>query len=393
MKFLLLILCSLTAIAGPMEDTFGVGARNRALGGAGVSIAEDYSATFYNPSLLAKCRGSRLSLEYDYIHTGLKYSEPAEQLGNYNGMNLGFCLKPLNQVGIGMYTNFSMGPIEFTPSTLTTKPDFILYSGDLKTFTMMAGIGYAPIKQFAIGAAISMATGVSLGTNLNYNPGGAPALSANFPAQISPIIGGIFGVTVTPLEDWRLGLVYRTQTYGSVLINANFQVGDTKASSTQIEGYLAYSPHQIALSSSYMLLEKWIFSGDLTYYFWSSYPGPFLQVSSTGGAIVPKFVIAGIEPPNFSNTLVPRFGVEYNVWDKIKLRAGYSYRPSPAPQPVGLSKLVDASANRISLGAGYEFQLYQNIFLTADAYFAADILANSRGSAISTGLLIGAEYD
>ena len=111
MKFLLLILGSLTSIAGPMEDNFGVSARNRALGGAGISIAEDYSATFYNPSLLAKCRGSRLSLEYDYIHTGLQYSEPVTQLENYNGMNLGFCLKPLNQVGIGMYSNFSMGPI------------------------------------------------------------------------------------------------------------------------------------------------------------------------------------------------------------------------------------------------------------------------------------------
>jgi long-subunit fatty acid transport protein len=260
-------------------------------------------------------------------------------------------------------------------------------------FSMMAGMGYAPIKQFAIGVALSMATGVYLGTNFNVTPAQNPHVSANFPAQIVPIIGGIVGVTVTPLEDWRLGLVYRSETYGVVNIKADTQFYGDSLAAARIEGFLAYSPHQIALGSSYLLQDKWLFSADMTYYFWSNYPGPFLQIDSTGGAIAPSFKIASIEPPNFSNILVPRAGVEYNIWDKVKVRVGYSYRQTPAPEPAGLSKLIDASAHRISLGAGYEFQLYQNIFLTADAFFAADILASGRGSAINTGVLIGAEYD
>jgi long-chain fatty acid transport protein len=394
--YVLLIISASQLLAGPIEDTFGVGARNKALGGAGINIAEDYTATFYNPALLALCRGSRLSLGYDFIHTGLKNNNSeADQLGNYQAMNMGFCLKPLNHVGIGLYSNFSMGPIEFNAQTLTTTPTFVMYGGDLKAFSMMLGMGYAPIKQLSFGAAMSMATGVNLGSNLTYTPGGNPPLQAQFPAQISPIVGAIVGVTGIPLPDWKLSFVYRSSTYGQIDIKTKFDVTTNNIAETLVQGFISYSPHQFALGSSYLLTDKWLLTGDITYYLWSKYEGPFLRVqNSPSSTIQPTLVIAGTQPPNFSNIFVSRIGVEYTVWDKLKLRAGYAFRPTPAPPPTpGGAQLLDASAHRLSLGTGYEFQLYQNIFLIADAFFAADILHDGRGSAINTGLLIGAEYD
>ncbi|MEI6804920.1 MAG: hypothetical protein WCK49_00245 [Myxococcaceae bacterium] len=381
--------------AGPIEDTFGAGARNKAMGGAGINIAEDYTATFYNPSLLALCRGSRLSMGYDLIHTSLNDPNPeAEQLGTYQALNLGFCLKPLNHVGIGVYTNFSLGPIEFTANTLNTTPTFIMYAGDLKAFSMMMGGGYAPIKQLTIGAAMSMATGVTLGTDLKGSPGSKTPVEASFPAQISPIVGAIAGVTATPLDDWKLSLVYRSSTYGKINIKVDANLYDQSLNTTYIGGYLSYSPHQIAFGSSYLLNDKFLFTGDLTYYFWSAYPGPFLKIETDPNSVLfSGITVAPTEPPNFSNILVPRAGFEYTVWDKLKVRAGYSFRKTPAPIPAGTAKLLDASAHRVSAGVGYEFQLYQNIFLITDAFFSADILMNGRGSAINTGLLIGAEYD
>jgi hypothetical protein len=390
------LLGTLGLFAGPIEDTFGAGARNKALGGAGINIAEDYTATFYNPSLLALCRGSRLSMGYDLIHTSLNDSNPeAEQLGTYQAINLGFCLKPLNHVGIGVYSNFSLGPIEFTANTLNTTPTFIMYAGDLKAFSMMMGGGYAPIKQLTIGAAMSLATGVTLGTDLKIKPGSPTPIEASFPAQISPIVGAIVGVTATPLQDWKLGLVYRSSTYGKINIKADATfLQPPPLNTTYIEGYLSYSPHQIAFGSSYFLNEKLLLTGDATYYFWSAYPGPFLEIKTDPNSVVgANWTIAGTEPPNFSDIIVPRAGIEYTVWDKLILRAGYSFRPTPAPVPAGKAKLLDASAHRISAGVGYEFQLYQNIFLISDVFFSADILQDGRGSVINTGLLIGAEYD
>lgn len=397
--YALFVLLSHQLLAGPIEDSLGgAGARNKALGGAGINIAEDYTATFYNPALLALCRGSRLSLGYDYVHTGLKDSDPqAEQLDNYQGINLGFCLKPLNHVGIGVYSNFSLGPIEFNAGTQTPTPTFIMYAGDLKAFSMMMGAGYSPIKQLTFGAAMSLATGVNLGTNLTLSTS-EPHITAKFPAQISPIVGAIFGVTGIPLPDWRLSLVYRSETFGKIDIKTNASYGTstnkTNLAETLIQGFLSYSPHQIAFGSSYFLDNKWLFTADATYYFWSKYPGPFLEILNTSQSnLSPGVTISGIEPPNFTDVIVPRAGVEFTAWEKLKVRAGYAFRPTPAPVPAGQARLLDASAHRLSLGTGYEFQLYQNIFLIADAFFAADILQDGRGSVINTGVLIGAEYD
>lgn len=390
---LLMVLCG-TLLAGPMEDTFGAGARNKALAGAGLNIAEDYTATFYNPSLLALCRGSRLSLGYDYIHTDLQSNPAAEQLGDYNAMNMGFCLKPLNQLGIGLYSNFSMGPIEFNASTLTTTPSYIMYAGDLKAFTMMMGAGYSIIKQLSVGAAMSLSTSVNLGANIDTSIGTNTPVSAQFPAQISPIVGAIVGVTGIPLPELRVSLVYRSVVYGAIDITTNMSLYQQGAISIDTKGFISYSPHQISFGSSYLLDSKWLFSADATYYFWSQYPGPFLQIVTSKDSVVwPNKTVSDTESPNFSDVIVPRLGVEYTVWDKLKLRAGYSLRPTPAPVPAQKAQLLDATAHRVSFGTGYEFQLYQNIFLIADAFFAADILQNGRGSVINTGLLIGAEYD
>ena len=393
-RFVLLLFLAIPIYAGPIEDTFGAGARNKAMAGAAINIAEDYTATFYNPSLLALCRGSRLSLGYDYINTNLNSDPAAEQLDNYQAMDMGFCLKPLNKVGIGLYSNFSLGPIEFAPSTQDTTPTFIMYAGELKAFSMMMGAGYAPFKQLSFGLGMSISTGVGLGADMTLNTKRPPSIVAKFPARISPIVGIIAGVTGIPLPDWRLSLVYRSATYGQINIKATANWNDTGLVETEVKGFLSYSPHQIAFGSSYLLEDKWLFSGDLTYYFWSKYQGPFLQIRNTPNSLFAGgWIIADIETPNFTDIIVPRFGVEYTVWDKLKLRAGYSFRPTPAPEPTGVARILDAAAHRVSFGTGYEFQLYQNIFLIADAFFAADILQNNRGTAMNTGILIGAEYD
>ena len=391
-----LLLAALPISAGPFEDTFGAGARNKALGGAGLSIAEDYTATFYNPSLLALCRGSRLSMGYDLVHTSLNNPNPAaEQLGTYQSLNLGFCLKPLNQVGIGIYSNYSLGPMEFTASTLNTQPKFIMYAGDLKAFSMMMGTGYSPFKQLSFGAAMSLSTSVNLDTDLDINLTRSPPIVAKFPAQITPIVGAIVGVTAVPMRDWKISLVYRSATYGQIDIKAAARLKPlfTTTAAATIKGLLSYSPHQIALGSSYLLKENWLLTADATYYFWSNYPGPFLEINAPENSVTGRIKIAGIEAPNFSDVIVPRAGLEYAVWEKLKLRAGYSFRTTPAPFPAQKAQLLDANTHRISLGAGYEFQLYQNVFVIADAFLSADILQGGRGSVINTGLLVGAEYD
>ena len=110
-------------------------------------------------------------------------------------------------------------------------------------------------------------------------------------------------------------------------------------------------------------------TADLTWYDWSSHPGPFLQATPvpvgpddpTNAALFLNF--APREDFGFRNIVQPRMGAEYRIMDDtLAFRAGYSHRPSVAPLPcspddtgqcAGISNVLDGTVNSVSFGAGY----------------------------------------
>jgi hypothetical protein len=60
--------------------------------------------------------------------------------------------------------------------------------------------------------------------------------------------------------------------------------------------------------------------------------------------------------PEWDDTVVPRFGVEYEVVKDLFLRTGYYYEGSPVPdQRTTRSNYLDFDKHAISAGAGIEF--------------------------------------
>ncbi|RLB57646.1 MAG: hypothetical protein DRI90_17760, partial [Deltaproteobacteria bacterium] len=74
-----------------------------------------------------------------------------------------------------------------------------------------------------------------------------------------------------------------------------------------------------------------------------------------------------IVPPAFKDRFVPRVGVEYVAGSfgsprkvhgaeralvQLPVRLGYAYEPSPVPDQVGISNLIDSDRHTLTVGAG-----------------------------------------
>lgn len=308
--------------------------------------------------------------------------------------------------------------------------------------------------------------------NLSLNPN-QPAqepldvdatLNLNFPLTTTPFAG----VMWRPAEWLRLGASYRAAFSWDVTIDAdigvyfeNYQIdladldqiapgvlplkatlelsvpalGDTPlrvpVEIDELEGLVALSanlpvsvlvdvsdhwkPQQAAFGASLDIGDAWILSSDVTWYDWSEYPSPDMNIKiddirinlatlpTTARAriqaitipvlgtigplpavnvaipgmqttIVIKAPMKPLVKPLTHDTFVPRLGAEYHfppvrsvLWIgdmELALRGGYSYEESPFDLDTGYTNLVDMDKHVFSSGFGVSF----NDMITLDFY-------------------------
>jgi hypothetical protein len=109
---------------------------------------------------------------------------------------------------------------------------------------------------------------------------------------------------------------------------------------------------------------------DAVYGMWSEAPAPFLVTSlKLAGAGVSRLGVDGALDapaegqeraiaPGFRDTVSVRGGVEVKVLDdKLALRGGYQYRPSPVPDQTSGTNIIDPNAHIASVGLGVKVTL------------------------------------
>lgn len=409
------------AFAGPAEDTFGASSRIKAMGGAGVGLAQDFSATFYNPANLSLCPRSSVSVGYDFAHTNFQ-SRVANSTTNANQPDrhagaVGACLRPLDGLGIGIYASLSLQKlVDVRLTTLSSQPNFMMYGHSLNSPMVAFGASYAILKSLSLGVSATMSAKVHIKQDARIPILATEELRADITAQIEPKLGLIAGVTYEPLSNLRAAFVYRTASNSSLSVDAN-----TNAPTGLVElpidfemsGTLDFSPQQFALGVAYSPLSGLTLGTDLTYALWSSYQGAFLRARAAIGPVTlaNNLLLAPEEDLRFQNVFVPRVGAEYALNPNTFIRAGYGFRMSPAPNAIGRASLLDSHTHHITFGGGYRFVLASGVAVSADAFLALDIMQNRTvsqtfeistktttqnlsfgGSALNSGLQITAEF-
>lgn len=369
----------------------GFGARATGMGGAYVSLANDYTAVFWNPAGLAEMTKAQFGLAADALlptgkYTAGEFSMQTEKKLYPAGL-LGY-FQPIGKnivVGLGAYTLSGLGADWVNPGLEAAMAYPIpgsAFSPALEAYTWRSFIGSITIAP-SIAVKINDVFYVGATFNINYgffkteqfggfqiiNPptGGsdlpmAPVALINFGQQTLDVKGWGYGATVgikvKPAEWISLGATYRTETKmklsGSMeienLSGLEPYTGLTIANSSNASMEVP-SPMWLAGGVSIKPMDGLTLAFDAQYTNWAK----LQEIAVTLDDPV-WTALLGSESSlvlNWANKTQLRFGAEYD-FGQLAVRAGYYYDPAPAPAETMNILTPSFTYNSVALGIGYK---------------------------------------
>jgi len=362
--------------AGPFDD-FGVGSRDAAMGSAYTAIADDFSATYYNPGALSMVKEAHLGFGYIYTYPRLYLNSRKSRIENVNGVPFGFIV-PL---GGFFQKRAAIGFSGFTPGGLLiydvampplNQPDFALDRHRLRQQTMMFAASAQIFSFLSVGAGAqvlaSIPSSVSMHLDalllLNGQPTqGSPPSGYDYTVDVAYIITPIAGLMMKFAPWIRAGFAFRDSLDMKMKVKS-FETASGLSAQPQtldieVSSHILYTPRQYVLGGAVDILPDLTVAFDLIRTDWSGFPNPSAHISlSSPDPQLNQSLPAVPQPPdpNFSDTLSQRFGIEYRFkpTPKIKtaVRAGYGFSPSPVPDQTGESNFLDSNRHTFSGGIG-----------------------------------------
>lgn len=380
------------AQAQPM-DTYGMGSRSVALGGAVTADVEDFSANYYNPAGIVRSGELRVGLGWFGAHHELSINDVGSNVDPVHGMVIGLNIPGRIdnfRFGFGLGVHLPDQRISRTRTLPRARPRWELYDNRGQRAYLATSLSIQPVEWLRVGGGISF---LSYSENRLTIRGSIDVVLPDRSRLEHQLLGELFtirypqvGVQVQPLPWLDFGAVYRGEFAldNSLVATVGSPDGsgpdraELVAGSITIPGYFdlltsatnAYVPHQISIGASVEAIPSVLrVSAELTWLMWSLYKSPIgtsrivldIEVPPELADVitVPRSIPDGNPiPADFADRFVPRLGVE---WTAVRtgdlvfdLRVGYFYENSPAPEQRGFSNLVDTDRHAWSLGAGLE---------------------------------------
>ena len=356
---ILIVFCGVSLSANGLNLN-GVGSKAIAMGGAFIGMADDYSAIFWNPAGLTQMKNPSLSFFVtDLIPSGTyafpQYGIDAKtKSAMYPSGALGY-FKPVNDkltIGIAAYVPSGTGA-KWNGEDLKLLAKGAVYKWD----SFIAVITVSPVIAYKISDMLS------LGATINLDYGMMKIHRPGVGQYTEDMSGFAFGATVgalfKPIDKLGIGLTLRTPTKVKFSGEATMASASLYNLSVTSEAEReATWPLWLGVGISFKATDKLTLNADAQYTNWKKIDtiaitydnAPWQSMKAhplLGAAFNNDFVL------NWKNTTQWRFGVEYAFSEKLALRAGYYYDPSPSPAETLNVLLPEITYNVITLGVGY----------------------------------------
>lgn len=251
-------------------------------------------------------------------------------------------------VGLGFHTPF--GSKIVWPASSPSRDE--VREQALRTYfiTPSVGVNLAPGLQVGLGVDLVPAT-VELKQDILFPDAvGTATLGGNAFG-----IGGRVGVMYHPpsVPQLSLGVHYRSEVKLDFEGDGDFDVADPYRSQLPPDGEIETSvtlPQSIGAGMAVRPSDRIEVEANVVWMAWSSFDE--LVVDLPGGAQI-------VSPRNYEDKISVRLGAEWKaIPNKLDLRVGYMYDPTPIPATALTAALPDA--NRHDLTAGLSYYLNQN---------------------------------
>ena len=371
-------LCLAGSAAANPVDAFGFGGRAPALGGAQTAAANDGSANYYNPALLATYDDIRIDLGYQIALPSLELGGLDNDVNTSRGLT------------VALSAPGRLGPLRIAASVALFLPDhqvlraralaadqprFALFDNRPQRLFLGANLAVQLGPRLAIGGGIAYmaktVAAVNLTGRLGFPDASDSDLALAIDADVKEIRYPQAGVLwhATPWLD--LGLAYRGG-YTLVLDNTVRVLADIGAAGMPIVADASlqlhavaqdlFQPQQLSAGLAARLTGRLELAFDLAYHRWSTFENPAtrIQLAIDAGQFndllhIPRDKVP--PAPHYHDIAIPRLGLEYRALSTprhaLDLRAGYVYEPSPVPDQVGETNFVDCDKHTASAGVGF----------------------------------------
>ncbi|RLB52634.1 MAG: hypothetical protein DRJ42_14290 [Deltaproteobacteria bacterium] len=377
-------------VSAQAMDSFGLGSRSTAMGGAVSAHVSDPSANYYNPAGIAGFDGVQLMAGYFYSMPNLFVDGNDSNVDDISGIVFGLTVPgsigPVN-FAFGLGGHLPDGRVSRSRSLPRRQPRWELYDNRPHRTLLSTNVAVEPVPWLRIGGGISFQAfsendihiggeigllGLEMDTDLVQEVDFA-IRTIRFPTA---------GVQADPTDWLSFGLNYRgeyalsNELIGEVAVDLLTPGVDPFAAYVLIEtaSINAFVPQQLSMGTTVKPLEGLMLSAEVTWVNWGSYqsavgassviltidvPPSLEDLISVPDSITPGVPVAA----EFSDRWVPRFGGEYtekfSETFSLSGRFGYVYENSPAPPQTGFTNLIDSDRHVFSLGLGTRLGMFR----------------------------------
>lgn len=350
---LLALLLSLPATAlAAKEDVLGFGPRATALGGAFAAVADDFSAVYYNPAGLAlhPRTGKGFEVEVGFVYGSPNLwtrdpggaKTPAETL-SIMGIDLGMVLNfaalgATDRIVFGLGLHLPMSKFFYWRSRHSNERQFILYEDRAHYLSFLPALSVRISDWMSAGVGLRFTVSVNTQIFIEFEPKpeDLAMLRGEF-IRITPVLSPYFGLLFKPAKRLRLALVYKEQIYADDYGSTYARLVGTIRYDHHLAHY--FSPRQLTIAGSYDFGPVRA-SLDFIWQHWS----PFLDSNHDA------------PEPGFRDTVQLRLGMEVRLPKDLRLRLGYAFEPTPAPDQTERMNLLDNDKHILSLGWEMDFR-------------------------------------
>ncbi len=351
-KTLFTILLSLLTLSYVYSGGFQInehGAKAMAMGGAFVGLADDPSAVYFNPAGITQLDGTQIMTGATLIKPAASFRGPSPEITEYemkeqmfNPINLYLTHKFNEKMYFGLSVNNSYGLGSEWDENWVGK--YLAGKTDVTTFFINSVLAYKIGK-----------LSLSAGPTFAFGEVAISKKESLFDAEISlegndsSVWGFSAGAFYKPNEKLSFGLSYRSETKfefegdvtseGDAAIVSELPYGDISAELT--------TPMNLTFGLAYKFIPELTLTADYQYIGWSCYETLAVEFAENEDWNISA-------PRNYEDTYILRFGCDYDLNEKIDLRAGILFDNNPVEDEWVEPSLPDADRVGFSSGFGYK---------------------------------------
>jgi hypothetical protein len=368
-------------------ESFGFGAEAVASGNARTAWGTGYTATFYNPALLALSRAvnvgggyqvaaPQVSIDRSLPVCSAAAAECAAQFpGGYSpyasyrpdpahGFSAGFTvpvdLEPLGDGAIGVAFYFPSDNFVKAQSINLEFPHYLLYQYNMNRLAFDLALSLKPFRWLSAGLGVQILTDVHGWEHLGLDVRNNGFYRQDVRVEAHPKVGTVAGLAILPAEGWTVGASFRDQLNLGFYLPSRMTFDEAATLNMYYSLVSAYSPRRVNLGVAHAFANGANLSAQGSWAQWSAMPIPspptYIDVTGTvieGTGLHDTLDLDSKESwqsGQIRDQWSVALGGDWPVTPWLALNAGYSFLPAVTGDESGPYNYLDNDLHQLGYG-------------------------------------------